>query len=55
MAEGVVVELEAVEVEEHEHQRAAVEGPWDRPLEVSRESSPVRQAGECVGERFVAE
>ena len=50
MAEGVVVALEAVEVEEQEH--GGVRGPAGRAtLEVDHEPAPVGQAGQAVAGR----
>ena len=54
VAEGVVVVLEPVEVEEHEPQRLGLVGVLDVLLEVDHQAAAVREAGEDVGDRLVA-
>ena len=53
MAEGVVVELEAVQVEERKHQGMVLRCARDRALEVPCERPPVGQTGKRVRERLV--
>jgi hypothetical protein len=52
VAEGVVVGLEAIEVEDDEHRRPGVV-PFDRGLEVGEEAAAVAQAGQGVRQRFL--
>ena len=52
MAEGVVVELEAVEVEQAEHLRLGRAASGRRELEVLAERAPVAEAGERVRQRL---
>ena len=54
VAEGVVVVLEAVEVEEHEHDRARVVGLGQQRGELARQRAAVAEAGQRVGQRLVA-
>jgi hypothetical protein len=54
MAEGVVVLLEAVEVEEREGAPVGGRRLLRRVLEVAHQRAAVGQAGEAVGERLVA-
>jgi hypothetical protein len=54
VAEAVVVELEAIEVEQND-----VEGPWaptggEAALEVEHQVAAIAQAGERIGQRFAA-
>ena len=52
--ERVVVVLEAVEVEEHEHERVGGRRARQLPLEHARERAAVAEAGERVGLRLLA-
>ena len=54
VAEGVVVVLEAVEVEQHEHERAGVVGLGQHRLEVAGQRAAVAEPGQRVGHRLVA-
>ena len=54
MAEGVVVVLEAVEVEQHEHDRAGVVGVGHELGELAQERAAVAEPGQRVGQRLVA-
>ena len=51
VTEGVVVALEAVEIEEGERERARVVLGRQAPGEVAHQPPPVAQAGQIVGER----
>ncbi len=54
MAEGVVVRLEAVEVEEHERPRLAFERAIELVLEIDEELAPVGEPRERIRQRLVA-
>jgi hypothetical protein len=54
MAEGVVVVLEAVEIEDCEHDRRLGRGLLHRVVERPRQRAAVAQSGQGVGERLVA-
>ena len=54
VAERVVVVLEAVEVEEDEHQRALVAAVGERLVERRGERAAVAEAGQRVGQRLAA-
>ena len=55
VAEGVVVVLEAVEVEQHEDERAAVVGPGQHVLERAGQRALVAESGQRVGQSSTRE
>ncbi len=51
---GVVVALEAVEIEEAQHARRGVAGPLELGREVEDQQAAIAQAGELIGEALYA-
>ncbi len=54
VAEGVVVALEAVEIEEHERLGVALVGVGDGDVQIAHQPPAVAQAAEAVGHRVLA-